>query len=61
MKVYKLYRKTMRRLARFILSFERCPVDCRKNYKELLITTIDIIIVSLIFIFLLGAFVLITM
>ena len=34
MTLKRLYRKAMRRLARFILGFERCPTDCRKNYKE---------------------------
>lgn len=30
----RFYRKAMRRLARFILGFERCPTDCRKDYRE---------------------------
>lgn len=34
MTLKRFYRKTMRRLARFILGFERCPTDCRKDYKE---------------------------
>ena len=32
--VYRVYRRMMRKFARFILGFENCPTDCRKNFKE---------------------------
>lgn len=31
----KLYRKIMRKVCRFILGFERCPMDCRRSYGKL--------------------------
>ena len=30
--VYRVYRRIMRKIARYILGFERCPASCRKNY-----------------------------
>lgn len=30
----KVYRRTMRKVARFILGFERCPVDYRHNFMN---------------------------
>ena len=30
--VYRVYRRMMRKFARFILGFERCPASYRKNY-----------------------------
>ena len=32
--IYQVYRKMMRKFARFILGFENCPADCRKSFKE---------------------------
>ena len=61
MKLRKLYRKTMRRVARLILSYDRCPVDCRKDYKELLIMTVDILIVSIVFAILFGMLIVATL
>ncbi len=37
----KLYRKLRRRVCRYILSFERCPIDCRKNRKELFVNRLS--------------------
>lgn len=30
----KMYRNTMRRVARFILGFERCPADYKRNFVD---------------------------
>jgi hypothetical protein len=30
----KMYRNTMRRVARFILGFERCPADCKRSFMN---------------------------
>lgn len=61
MKLRKLYRKTMRRVARLILSYERCPIDYRKDYKDLFIMTVDIMIVSIIFAILFGILIVVTL
>ena len=29
---YKFYHRSMRKLARFVLGFERCPVDCKRDF-----------------------------
>lgn len=61
MKLRKLYRKTMRQLARWVLSYDRCPADYRKNYKEIMIMGIDILLVSIVFFIVTSWFVLVTM
>ena len=38
-KIYKIFRRTRRNIARFIVGYDRCPADCRKNYKQLLTIT----------------------
>lgn len=30
----KMYRNTMRKVARFILGFERCPADCKRSFVD---------------------------
>lgn len=45
---YKIYRRLMRKLARFILGFERCPADCRKNYRQILVNVISGLLLSLV-------------
>lgn len=58
MKCYKkIYRKAKRRLARLILSYDRCPIDYRKNYKDLALASIDILIIAIIFFAFVGWFV----
>ena len=32
--IYRVYRRMMRKFARFVLGFDNCPSDCRKNYGE---------------------------
>ena len=33
-RIYKIFRHARRNVARFIVGYDRCPADCRKNYKE---------------------------
>ena len=30
----KMYRNIMRKVARFILGFERCPTDCKRSFMD---------------------------
>lgn len=32
--VYRVYRRMMRKFARFILGFDNCPASYRKKYRE---------------------------
>lgn len=34
-RIYKIFRRTRRNIARFIVGYDRCPADCRKNYGQL--------------------------
>jgi len=31
--MYRIYRKIMRRFARFVFGFERCPIDCKRDFR----------------------------
>lgn len=42
--VYRVYRRMMRKFARFILGFDNCPVSCRKNYREIATEVVDAIL-----------------
>lgn len=42
--VYRVYRRMMRKFARFILSFDNCPVSYRKNYKEIAMNVVDAVL-----------------
>ena len=53
--VYQVYRRMMRKFARFILSFDNCPVSYRKNYREIAMNVVDAILLCIITIALLGA------
>lgn len=35
--VRKTFRKARRKVCRYIVSFDRCPAYCRKNYKEIIL------------------------
>lgn len=35
--IYKIFRRARRNVARFIVGYDRCPVECRKNYRQLAI------------------------
>lgn len=53
--VYRVYRRMMRKFARFILGFDNCPVSYRKNYREIAINVVDTVLLCAITIALLGA------
>ena len=53
--VYRVYRRIMRKFARFILSFDNCPISYRKNYREITVNVVDAILLCIITIALLGA------
>ena len=44
-RIYKIFRRTRRNIARFIVGYDRCPVDCRKNYKEIAAATAEAILI----------------
>lgn len=37
----RLFRRVMRKVARFILGFGNCPIGCRKDYKSTIVDVID--------------------
>lgn len=53
--VYRVYRRMMRKFARFILSFDNCPASCRKNYREVAMNVVDDLLLCIITIALLSA------
>lgn len=58
---YRWFRRRRRNLARFILGFDNCPVDNRKNFKEEILYGVSIIIVSMIVIIAFTLFIVATM
>ena len=44
--MYKMYRRVMRKIARWILSFDVCPSSYRKSYKEEFLSVLGMILVS---------------
>lgn len=55
--VYRVYRRMMRKFARFILSFDNCPVSYRKSYREITMNMVDAVLLCAITIALLCALV----
>lgn len=41
---YKIYRRFMRKFARFVFGFERCPMGYQKNYRKILLQAAEGII-----------------
>lgn len=56
----KMYRKIMRQLALFVLSYDKCPIDCRKNYGDLILTSINILMTTIALFAFIGWFILST-
>jgi hypothetical protein len=50
----RIYRKLMRKVARFIHGFDRCPIDCKKDFKEQLLKVFDLFIGSIVFFVVIG-------
>ena len=48
--MYKMYRRVMRKIARWILSFENCPTGYRKNYKTEFLTMLIMLLSSAFFV-----------
>ena len=44
-RIYKIIRRARRNVARFIVGYDRCPADCRKNYKEIAAATAEAILI----------------
>lgn len=44
-RIYKIFRHARRNIARFIVGYDRCPADCRKNYKEIAAATSEAILI----------------
>ena len=53
--VYRVYRRMMRKFARFILGFDNCPASCRKNYREIATNVVDPTLLCIITVALFGA------
>jgi hypothetical protein len=53
--VYRVYRRMMRKFARFILGFDNCPASCRKNYREIATNVADATLLCIITVALFGA------
>ena len=35
--IRKTFRRARRKVCRYIVSFDRCPTYCRKNYKDIIL------------------------
>ena len=44
-RIYKFFRRTRRDIARFIVGYDRCPADCRKNYKKIAAATAEAVLI----------------
>ena len=42
--VYRIYRRIMRKFARFILGFDNCPVGYHKNCREIAMNVVDAVL-----------------
>lgn len=54
--IYRWFRRRRRNLARFILGFDNCPVDNRKNFKDKILYGIFVCIVSICIVFVFAFF-----
>ena len=41
---YRIFRRVRRNIARFIVGYDRCPIDCRKNYREIAVARAEIVL-----------------
>ena len=55
--VYRVYRRMMRKFARFILGFDNCPASYRKKYRENTVNVVGSILLCIITIVLFSALV----
>ena len=54
--IYRWFRRRRRNLARFILSFDNCPADNRKNFKDKILYGIFVSAVSICIVFVFAFF-----
>ena len=54
--IYRWFRRRRRNLARFILGFDNCPVDNRKNFKNKILYGVFVSIVSICIVFIFAFF-----
>ena len=47
---YRVYRKMMRKIARFILGFDNCPTGYRKSYEKIATNVVDAMLLCVIII-----------
>ncbi len=59
--IYRWFRRRRRNLARFILGFDNCPVDNRKNFKDKILYGIFVFIVSICIVFVFAFFTVLAM
>lgn len=59
--IYRWFRRKRRNLARFILGFESCPVDNRRNFKNEILQGIAITFISACVMIVFAFFVIATM
>lgn len=59
--VYRWFRRRRRNLARFILGFDNCPVDNRRNFKNEILQGITITFISACAMIIFAFFVIATM
>ena len=45
-RIYKFLHRTRRNIARFIVGYDRCPADYRKNYKEIAAAMAEAILIA---------------
>lgn len=38
--IRKTFRRARRKVCRYIVSFDRCPTYCRKNYKDIILNAL---------------------
>ena len=58
---YRWFRRRRRNLARFILSFEDCPIDNRRSFKAEILRGVLILVVSTCMMFIFVFFAIATM
>lgn len=45
--MYRIYRKIMRRFARFVFGFERCPIDYKRDFRSDFLKLLQALVVGI--------------
>lgn len=48
--IYRIFRRARRNVARFIVGYDRCPVECRKNYNQLVFSGFKAVLLVVVFV-----------